>query len=48
MLQEDVDEEETECILANLIEKAMVRGVISRRGRHIVLSIKNPVPALRA
>ena len=44
-LNVDVDDDEIECILANLIFKGYVRGYISHAKRVLVLSKKEPFPA---
>ncbi|XP_031337933.1 PCI domain-containing protein 2 [Photinus pyralis] len=44
--QDDVDLDETECIVANLIFEGKIKGYISRQHRKVVVSKQNPFPSL--
>jgi hypothetical protein len=44
----DVDVDELECVLANLIYQNYVKGYISHQKRFLVVSAKEPFPALTA
>lgn len=46
MKVEDVDHDETECILANMIHDGRIKGYISHAHRKVVLSKKDAFPAL--
>jgi len=41
------DEEETECLLANMIYKGYMKGYISHEKRMVVLSAKSAFPPLK-
>ena len=47
LLGEDVDLDETECLLANLIYKGWIKGYISHENNLIALSKLNPFPNIR-
>jgi len=42
------DEDEVECMLANMIYKGYIRGYISHEKRVLVLSQKDPFPSLES
>ncbi|RZC42972.1 PCI domain containing protein [Asbolus verrucosus] len=44
--QNDVDLDETECIVANLIYEGKIKGYISHQHRKVVVSKQNPFPPL--
>jgi hypothetical protein len=44
----EMDEDEVECILANLIAKGLMKGYISHEKRTVVLSKEGPFPSLAA
>lgn len=46
MQVEDIDNDETECILANLIYENKVKGYISHQHQKLVVSKQNPFPVL--
>ncbi|CAI9736505.1 domain-containing 2-like [Octopus vulgaris] len=46
MQVEDIDNDETECILANLINENKVKGYISHQHQKLVVSKQNPFPLL--
>ena len=46
MKVEDVDLDETECILANLIYEGKIKGYISHQHQKLVISKANAFPAL--
>lgn len=46
MGQEDIDLDETQCIVANLIYEGKIKGYISHQHRKVVVSKQNPFPAL--
>jgi len=48
MKVEDVDEDETACILANLIYEGRIKGYISHQHQKLVVSKQNPFPAIVA
>jgi len=41
------DEEETECLLANMVYKGYMKGYISHEKQMVVLSAKSAFPALK-
>lgn len=43
---EDVDMDETECILANLIYEGKIKGYVSFQHKKLVISKQNPFPPL--
>ncbi|EGI69602.1 PCI domain-containing protein 2, partial [Acromyrmex echinatior] len=43
---EDIDMDETECLLANLIFEGKIKGYISYQHKKLVISKQNPFPAL--
>ncbi|KAI8743698.1 PCI domain-containing protein 2 [Biomphalaria glabrata] len=43
---EDIDDDETQCILANLIFDNKIKGYISHQHKKLVVSKQNPFPAL--
>lgn len=43
---EDMDEDELECILANLIVEKKIKGYLSHMHKKLVISKQNPFPAL--
>ncbi|XP_018566610.1 PCI domain-containing protein 2 [Anoplophora glabripennis] len=45
-LGQDVDLDETQCIVANLIYEGKIKGYISHQHRKVVVSKQNPFPAL--
>lgn len=45
-LNQDVDLDETECIVANLINEGKIKGYISHQHRKVVVSKQNPFPSL--
>ena len=45
---EDIDLEETECIVANMIFDNKIKGYISHEHQKVVLSKKDPFPSLTA
>ena len=44
----DVDDEELECIVANLIAEKKIKGYLSHQHQKLVISKKDPFPALSA
>ena len=48
MKLENVDEDETECILANMIYEGKIKGYISHAHKKLVVSKKDPFPPLTA
>ena len=46
MKVEDIDNDETACILANLIYQGRIKGYISHQHNKLVVSKQNPFPAL--
>ena len=46
MCVEDVDLDETECILSNMINDGRIKGYISHAHRKVVVSKKDPFPPL--
>ena len=44
----DIDADETACLLANLIYEGRMKGYISHQHQKLVLSKKDPFPALSA
>ncbi|KAK2153168.1 hypothetical protein LSH36_305g03077 [Paralvinella palmiformis] len=46
MGEDEVDDDEVECILANLIYENKIKGYISHQHRKLVISKQNPFPAL--
>merc|ERR1712173_312406 len=46
MKVEDVDDDETACIIANLIYQGRIKGYISHQHNKLVVSKQNPFPAL--
>ena len=46
MGEDDVDMEETQCILANLIYENKIKGYISLQHLKLVVSKQNPFPSL--
>lgn len=44
--QSDVDLDETECLVANLINEGKIKGYISHQHRKVVVSKQNPFPSL--
>lgn len=45
-LRQDVDLDETQCIVANLINEGKIKGYISHQHRKVVVSKQNPFPPL--
>ncbi|XP_066259386.1 PCI domain-containing protein 2 homolog [Euwallacea similis] len=45
-LDQDVDLDETQCIVANLINEGRIKGYISHQHRKVVVSKQNPFPPL--
>lgn len=45
-LDQDVDLDETQCIVANLINEGKIKGYISHQHRKVVVSKQNPFPPL--
>ncbi|KAL1505206.1 hypothetical protein ABEB36_004820 [Hypothenemus hampei] len=45
-LDQDVDLDETQCIVANLINEGKIKGYISHQHRKVVVSKQNPFPSL--
>lgn len=45
-LDQDVDLDETQCIVANLINDGKIKGYISHQHRKVVVSKQNPFPSL--
>lgn len=43
---EDIDMDETECLLANLIYEGKIKGYISYQHKKLVISKQNPFPSL--
>jgi hypothetical protein len=41
---EDIDTDETQCIVAHLIDKSFIRGYISHQHQKLVVSKQNPFP----
>ena len=48
MKVEDIDNDETACILANLIYQGRIKGYISHQHNKLVVSKQNPFPPLSA
>ena len=48
MKVEDIDNDETACILANLIYQGRIKGYISHQHNKLVVSKQNPFPTLSA
>lgn len=46
MKVEDIDDDEVECIIANLIYENKIKGYISHQHRKLVISKQNPFPSL--
>ncbi|XP_064393757.1 PCI domain-containing protein 2-like isoform X2 [Halichondria panicea] len=44
--EKDMDVDEVQCILANLIDKAFIRGYISHQHQKLVVSKQNPFPTV--
>ena len=42
----DVDQEEAECLVANMIYKGFIKGYISHEKQMVVLSVNNAFPRL--
>lgn len=46
MQHEDIDADETECLLANMIYEGKMKGYISHAHKKLVVSKKDPFPPL--
>ena len=46
MQEEDIDQDETECIIANLIYEGKIKGYISHQHQKLVVSKKDAFPPL--
>ena len=46
MKVEDIDEDETACIIANLIYEGHIKGYISHQHQKLVVSKQNSFPAI--
>ena len=44
--EEDIDQDETECIIANLIYEGKIKGYISHQHQKLVVSKKDAFPPL--
>lgn len=45
---EDIDQDETQCIIANLIYEGKIKGYISHQHQKLVVSKQQPFPPLSA